>query len=122
MFSLRIEEVALPGAERNKEQLLEWLATSLNLIRRRSEESQSNLMGPPIFRMLQEHFLANPNDGHESIFLAESLAISPATKFPAAEAKNHIPIMNPTILCGESLVTDDRPTGDRHNSPSVCSK
>ena len=79
MFSLRIEEVALPGAERNKEQLLEWLATSLNLIRRRSDESESTLMGPPIFRMLQEHFLTNPNKGYESIFLAESLAVSPAT-------------------------------------------
>tara|TARA_Y100001968_G_scaffold46543_1_gene36740 strand:+ start:382 stop:1485 length:1104 start_codon:yes stop_codon:yes gene_type:complete len=79
MFSLRIEEVALPGAERDKEQLLEWLATSLNLIRRRNDESEGNLTGPPIFRMLQEHFLANPKDGHESIFLAESLAVSPAT-------------------------------------------
>ena len=79
MFSLRIEEVALPGAERNKEQLLEWLATSLNLIRRKSDESQSNMTGPPLYRMLNEHFLSNPWKGHESIFLAESLAISPAT-------------------------------------------
>ena len=79
MFSLRIEEVALPGAERDKEQLLEWLATSLNLIRRRNEESHTNLMGPPLYRMLQEHFLSNPWKGHESLDLAESLAISPAT-------------------------------------------
>ncbi len=79
MFSLRLEEVALPGAERDKEQLLEWLATSLNLIRRRNEESHTNLTGPPLYRMLQEHFLANPGKGHESVYLAESLAISPAT-------------------------------------------
>ncbi len=79
MFSLRIEEVALPGAERNKEQLLEWLATSLNLIRRRSEESQGNLTGPPLYRMLNEYFLSKPWKGYESIFLAESLAVSPAT-------------------------------------------
>ena len=57
MFSLRIEEVALPGAERDKEQLLEWLATSLNLIRRRNEESYTNITGPPLYRMLQEHFV-----------------------------------------------------------------
>lgn len=79
MFSLRIEEVALPGAERDKEQLLEWLATSLNLIRRRNEESQSNMTGPPLYRMLNEHFLLKPWKGYESIFLAETLAVSPAT-------------------------------------------
>ena len=79
MFSLRIEEVALPGAERDKEQLLEWLATSLNLIRRRNDESHSNMTGPPLYRMLNEHFLSKPWKGYESIFLAETLAVSPAT-------------------------------------------
>lgn len=79
MFSLRIEEVALPGAEREREQLLEWMATSLNLIRRRSDESQGNLAGPPLYRLLNEYFLSSPWKGHESIFLADSLAISPAT-------------------------------------------
>lgn len=79
MFSLRIDEVALPGAEREREKLLEWLATSLNLIRRRSDESQGTITGPPLFRMLNEHFLLSPWKGYESLFLSETLAISPAT-------------------------------------------
>ncbi len=79
MFSLRLEEVPLPGAERDKEQLLEWLATSMNLIRRKREELQNNLAGPPLFRMLNDYFLTNPDKGFESLFLADSLAISPAT-------------------------------------------
>lgn len=79
MFSLRIDEVPLPGAERDKEQLISWLAESMNLIRRKNEESKSNLTGPPLFRMLNDYFLSNPKKGFESIFLAESLAISPAT-------------------------------------------
>ncbi|RAH15191.1 MAG: hypothetical protein CMB56_003490 [Methanobacteriota archaeon] len=79
MFSLRIDEVPLPGAERDKEQLIEWLAESLNLIRRKNEESKGNLTGPPLFRMLNDYFLSEPKTGFESIFLAESLAISPAT-------------------------------------------
>ena len=62
MFSLRLEEVPLPGAERDKEQLLEWLATSMNLIRRKSEELQNNLAGPPLFRMLNDYFLTNPGE------------------------------------------------------------
>jgi len=43
----------------------------------------------------------------------------PATKFPAADAKNHIPIIIPTILFGDNLVTDDNPTGERQSSPIV---
>ena len=51
--------------------------------------------------------------------LAVALAIKPATKFPAADAKNHIPIIIPTILFGDNLVTEERPTGDKQSSPIV---
>ena len=34
-------------------------------------------------------------------------------------AKNQTPIINPTIFGGDSLVTAESPTGERHNSPQV---
>ena len=39
-----------------------------------------------------------------------------------AVAKNHAPINVLTRTFGLSLVIVDNPTGDKHNSPVVCSK
>ena len=42
---------------------------------------------------------------------------------PAAEfAKNHIPINKEINFTGESFVTMESPTGDKHNSPIVNKK
>ena len=44
---------------------------------------------------------------------------NPANKLEAAADKNHTPIKRETNLAGESLVTADKPIGDKHNSPKV---
>ena len=44
----------------------------------------------------------------------------PASLFPIADAKNHIPKIIPRYLFGDSLLTYDNPTGERHNSPSLA--
>src|SRR5215212_4998899 len=43
----------------------------------------------------------------------------PAIKFPTEVARNHIPIIWPTYLRGESFVIVDSPTGLNNNSPTV---
>ena len=39
-----------------------------------------------------------------------------------AVAKNQTPIIKPTILTGDNLVTAESPTGERQSSPQVCKK
>lgn len=48
--------------------------------------------------------------------------IIPANLFEIAEAKNQNPKINPISFLGESLLTYESPTGDRHNSPMVWKK
>src|SRR5262249_40551710 len=47
-------------------------------------------------------------------------AAKPASLFPTALARNHTPIIKPTIRIGDSLVTTLRPTGLKHISPTTC--
>ena len=46
----------------------------------------------------------------------------PAILWPAEIYRNHAPMTMPTIFFGASFVTAERPTGDRHSSPVVCSR
>ena len=46
----------------------------------------------------------------------------PAIRLPSAAPMNQIPIICPVSFGGESLVTLERPTGERQSSPSVCRK
>ena len=46
----------------------------------------------------------------------------PATKLPTADAKNHAPMIRLAMWRGASRFIADRPTGDRHSSPVVCSR
>ena len=39
-------------------------------------------------------------------------AVHPASLLPSAPAKNHTPIIIPTIFTGASFVNTDRPTGE----------
>src|SRR5437870_3417046 len=54
--------------------------------------------------------------------VSKNPATQPPILFPNAVARNHTPIMSPTIRGGASLVTTDSPTGLRHSSPTVWSK
>src|SRR3546814_21201035 len=49
-------------------------------------------------------------------------AIMPATKLPVSEAKNQQPMIRLAMCEGASRFIADRPTGDRHSSPIVCSR
>lgn len=49
-------------------------------------------------------------------------ATRPAKRFPKAVATNQIPIICPILPAGASLVTEERPTGDSANSPTVKKK
>ena len=51
-----------------------------------------------------------------------SCAISPARYCENAVARNQPPITVLTIRAGESRVTIERPTGETHSSPVVCSR
>src|SRR6185312_8987827 len=48
-------------------------------------------------------------------------ANSPARLLPIGVDRNQPPMPRPTSRTGASLVTIDRPIGDRHSSPAVCS-
>src|SRR5215212_12198647 len=47
---------------------------------------------------------------------------TPANLFAAAFAKNHTAINKEANLKGANLFTNDKPIGDKHNSPQVCKK
>ena len=79
MFSLRIAELALPGGDRSRSDLLDWLASSLCLVRRRSDDATGQVAASPLLRLLDDTFLSQPLQGHEALDLADRLAVSPAT-------------------------------------------
>src|SRR5262245_17049110 len=62
-----------------------------------------------------------PNSVGSGIELKKPAA-NPASLFPTALARNHTPIIKPTIRIGASLVTTLRPTGLKHISPTTCKK
>jgi hypothetical protein len=49
-------------------------------------------------------------------------ARNPPTIFATKEDNSHTPISTEANLGGDSFVTTDKPTGERHNSPSVCTR
>ena len=49
-------------------------------------------------------------------------AKTPANKFPAKDAKNHVPINNEANCFGASFDTSDKPMGDKHSSAIVAIK
>ena len=49
----------------------------------------------------------------------DKVAKYPPIKFPKKEAVSHTPINRDINFAGASLVTIDKPTGDRQSSPQV---
>ena len=49
-------------------------------------------------------------------------ATNPPIKFAAEDDNIHTAIKIEANFGGESFVTTDNPTGDKHNSPIVCNK
>ena len=62
-----------------------------------------------------------PNSVGSGIELYSDAAF-PASQLPMLVERNQMPIMNPAARSGASLVIALKPTGLRHNSPSVCRK
>ncbi len=62
----------------------------------------------------------NQNKGRSN--LVTSAFICDATKLPAANEPIQTPIMVEVIFTGESLVTIDKPMGDKQSSPNVWNK
>ena len=79
MFSLRIAELALPGGQRSRGELLDWIANSLCLVRRRSDDATGQVAASPLMRLLEDFFLSHPSVGHGALDMADQLAVSPAT-------------------------------------------
>ena len=57
-----------------------------------------------------------------SVGIAAIRPMRVATVSESAVARNQVPILTPTTLPIESLVTADSPTGDKQSSPVVCSR
>ena len=58
----------------------------------------------------------------ECELIAAILPMRVATVSDSAVARNQVPMLTPTTLGIDNLVTADRPTGDRHSSPVVCNR
>ena len=66
--------------------------------------------------------VATSADSPADVSIAAILPMRVATVSDRAVARNQVPMLTPTTLPIESLVTADKPTGDRHSSPVVCSR
>jgi len=78
MFDVRLDEIPLPGSERDLETLVSWLIDTLCLHRRRGETTADGNRFSPIHRILMDHLIPNPKIGINSKDLADEMALTPA--------------------------------------------
>jgi len=78
MLDVRIEEQPLAPGTRDRDVLIEWLLRSLGLIRRQSRAAAIDSSQRPIARILNDVFLAEPNEGFDAKQLGDILGISTA--------------------------------------------
>jgi predicted transcriptional regulator len=79
MFSVRIQEVALPTSERDRDSLVSWFIDSLCLVRKRGEEMADGGKANPVHRLLRDYLFAQPEIGWDAQMLADELALTPAS-------------------------------------------
>ena len=60
MFSVRIQEVALPTSDRDLDSLVSWFTDSLCLVRKRGEEMADGGKANPVHRLLRDYIFAQP--------------------------------------------------------------
>ena len=78
MFGVRLSEIPLPVAGRDRESLIDWIIETFNLVRRRKDTSIHQLSMSPIHRILRDYLFAHPETGVNSNQLAEDFALTPA--------------------------------------------
>ena len=78
MFGVRLSEIPLPVAGRDREGLIDWIIETFNLVRRRKDTNSHQLAMSPIHRILRDYFLSHPEIGVDSNQLAEDFALTPA--------------------------------------------
>jgi len=79
MFRVRIQEVALPTSERDRDSLVSWFIDSLSLIRKKGEEMADGGKANPVHRLLRDYLFAQPDIGWDAQMLADELALTPAS-------------------------------------------
>ena len=79
MFSVRIQEVALPTSDRDLDSLISWFTDSLSLVRKRGEEMADGGRATPVHRLLRDYIFAQPEIGWDAQMLADELALTPAS-------------------------------------------
>ena len=79
MFSVRIQEVALPTSDRDLDSLVSWFTDSLSLVRKRGEEMADGGKANPVHRLLRDYIFAQPEIGWDAQMLADELALTPAS-------------------------------------------
>ena len=79
MFSVRLQEVALPTSDRDIDSLVTWFTDTLCLIRKKGDAMADYGMASPVHRLLRDHILASPEIGWDAQMLADELALTPAS-------------------------------------------
>ena len=60
MFGVRLSEIPLPVAGRDREGLIDWIIKTFNLIRRRKDNNSQQLSMSPVHRILRDYFSLIP--------------------------------------------------------------
>jgi predicted transcriptional regulator len=79
MFSVRLQEVALPTSDRDIDSLVTWFTDTLCLVRKKGDAMADYGMANPVHRLLRDHILASPEIGWDAQMLADELALTPAS-------------------------------------------
>lgn len=79
MFAVRLVEHPLPSVERDVDALVEWMISTLALVRKRGEATADDGRAGPVHRLLRDHLLGQPNRAWDAQMLADDLALMPAS-------------------------------------------
>lgn len=79
MFSVRLQEVALPTSDRDANSLVTWFTDTLCLVRKKGDAMADYGMANPVHRLLRDHIFAKPQMGWDAQMLADELALTPAS-------------------------------------------
>ena len=79
MFSVRLVEHPLPSVERDADALVEWMVSTLALVRKRGDATADDGRAGPVHRLLRDHLLGQPGRSWDAQMLADDLALMPAS-------------------------------------------
>lgn len=79
MFAVRLVEHPLPSVERDVDALVEWMVSTLALVRKRGEATADDGRAGPVHRLLRDHLFGQPTRAWDAQMLADDLALMPAS-------------------------------------------